>query len=109
MSTSNPNAAVTPLTMTPEQEAEMRDMVSSSFARAFISELDAERAAHAKTLDALAALVNTVDNLDIEGGDRNLFVSPGCLLCTSGTTPDHRNTGTCAYHRAESVLKENGR
>ncbi len=28
----------------------------------------------------------------------------GCLECTSGTTPNDRNTGPCAYHRAKAIL-----
>ena len=54
---------------------------------------------------ALAGLADAVDDLDSEDhGPRDLFISTGCLECTSGTTPDRLNTGPCAYQEARSAL-----
>jgi len=66
--------------------------------------LAALTASHAKMWNALNGLVMAVDDLDAENGDRNLFVSAGCVDCTDGVTPDKHNTGLCAYHRAIAAL-----
>lgn len=58
----------------------------------------------AACIAALRRLVEAVDALDGENGDRNLFVSPGCVICTSGTTPYRYDTGLCAYHEAQAAL-----
>ena len=53
-------------------------------------------------------LLREIDGLDSEtpGEGRNLFVSPGCIVCTSGATPDRWNKGLCAYHEADFALRE---
>jgi hypothetical protein len=66
----------------------------------------AERDARiAESVPVLSRLVTAVDDLDAENGDRNLFVSSGCLLCTDGTTPNYLNTGLCAYHEAKGIVE----
>jgi hypothetical protein len=59
-------------------------------------------------LAALKDLVAAVDALDAEeaGAGRNLFLSPGCVICTDGTTPNKWNTGPCAYHAARAAVAQ---
>ncbi len=74
-----------------------------------------QREAHARMiaatpvlLAALKGLVKAVDNLESEeaGAGRNLFISPGCVVCTDGATPDKWNTGPCAYHVARAAIEK---
>jgi len=37
--------------------------------------------------------------------ERDFFTEPGCVICTHGVTPDRYNTGLCAVHRAEKLLR----
>ena len=58
-------------------------------------------------LTTLADLVKQMeDAVDL---DKPSFADPGCTICTLGTTPDHRNTGHCAYHRAVALLTQHQR
>lgn len=45
-----------------------------------------------------SGIVDYYDDLEEWPGD------PGCLECTAGTTPNHLNTGWCAYHFAKHKI-----
>jgi hypothetical protein len=76
-----------------------------------VAELLAENASLAKRLDdALAiarinqeSVIGLVARYDEERQCIPIEPDPGCLACTSGTTPNDRNTGPCAFHRAKGV------
>jgi hypothetical protein len=48
-------------------------------------------------------VVDLVKRYDEERHCIDVEPDPGCLECTSGTTPNDHNTGICALHRATGV------
>ena len=51
--------------------------------------------------EALRGLLNAYEP---EEGVIDCHPDGGCIECTSGVTPNHLNTGLCAYHRARAAL-----
>jgi hypothetical protein len=55
--------------------------------------------------DLTAAAAKHLRAAQADAEDRFLIdPDPGCLECTSGTTPHDRNTGLCGYHALERAL-----
>lgn len=53
---------------------------------------------------ALNRMVLAHENTLSESDGRFPLKDSGCIDCTSGTVPDDRNTGRCAYHNAKVLL-----
>lgn len=64
-------------------------------ANARISELEA----------ALNRMVCAHENIIANSEGRWPAPDRGCIECTSGTVPNHLNTGLCAFHNARKVLR----
>jgi hypothetical protein len=56
-------------------------------------------AAAPELLEALKRVVR-----DYEDMEDLAPVSVGCIECTAGTVPNHRNTGLCGYHAAKAAI-----
>lgn len=52
----------------------------------------------------LNRMVLTYENTLSESQGHFPVKDAGCPDCTSGTVPDNRNTGRCAYHEAKVLL-----
>ena len=67
--------------------------------------LKAERdAALARVSELETALTEIFQRVDWESPGAAFEADSGCLQCTGGTTPNNRNTGPCAYHKAMAAL-----
>lgn len=53
---------------------------------------------------ALNRMVLAHENTLSESDGRFPLKDSGCIDCTSGTVPDDRNTGRCAFHSAKVLL-----
>lgn len=53
---------------------------------------------------ALNRMVLAHENTLSESDGRFPLKDAGCIDCTSGTVPDDRNTGRCAFHSAKVLL-----
>lgn len=53
---------------------------------------------------ALNRMICAHENTLSESDGRFPLKDSGCIDCTSGTVPDDRNTGRCAYHEAKVLL-----
>lgn len=53
---------------------------------------------------ALNRMICAHENTLSESDGRFPLKDCGCIDCTSGTVPDDRNTGPCAYHNAKRLL-----
>ena len=56
--------------------------------------------------DVVAEMIAALEASEREHAnmDEDAPLDPGCVLCTSGTTPAHRDTGPCAHHQRVAVL-----
>lgn len=70
--------------------------------------LDAMNGATRGPLPSLAALQRLLAWRDAMSEDdaRYPAADPGCPVCTAGTTPTRYQTGLCAWHQAERVVRE---
>ena len=67
--------------------------------------LTAERDAALARVSALeTALTEIFQRVDWESPGAAFEADSRCLQCTAGTTPNNRNTGPCAYHKAMAAL-----
>ena len=83
-------------TQTPESEPDLID---------HILRVEAERdAALARVSELETALTEIFQRVDWESPGAAFEADSGCLQCTGGTTPNNRNTGPCAYHKAMAAL-----
>jgi len=41
--------------------------------------------------------------------EERTHLNSGCIECTAGTVPNHLNTGLCVYHKARSLLADQGK
>ena len=55
-------------------------------------------------LIALNRLVLMVENTISESDGQWPQADSGCIDCTTGTVPNNRNTGPCAFHSAKRLL-----
>lgn len=70
-----------------------------------IGRLDAQRYSRIHELEtALNRMICAHENTLSESDGRFPLKDSGCIDCTSGTVPDDRNTGRCAYHNAKVLL-----
>lgn len=59
------------------------------------------------TRDELLGIIrDLLADYDDERGFIFCTGDPGCIECTSGTTPNHLNTRLCAFHRAKAAVAE---
>jgi hypothetical protein len=72
-------------------------------------ERDRWRAMYEQQIIAAENCVSVLRDLlywyDPERGVIDVETAYGCLECTAGTTPNHLNTGPCAYHRARVLVR----
>lgn len=54
--------------------------------------------------EVIASLIDMIDETRSDTDGRYPPPHPGCIDCTSGTTPNDRNTGRCAYHEGLRLL-----
>ena len=59
---------------------------------------------HSKAEEMYETLADLLDDYDEERQAIAVEPDPGCIDCTVGTTPDDRNTGLCAFHRAWAIV-----
>lgn len=60
-----------------------------------------------RTPQSLEAIKELLNNYDAEAHVIHVSPDPGCLECTAWTTPNNKNTGLCAFHKATNLVKEN--
>lgn len=56
---------------------------------------------HAERLDVLEKVIAKYDP---ESTFISLDPDPGCIVCTSGATPNKYNTGLCLLHKAQAII-----
>lgn len=55
---------------------------------------------------ALARMITMVDDSRADSEGRYPTLDSGCVMCTEGVTPDQFNTGLCAYHSDQHILRQ---
>jgi hypothetical protein len=63
---------------------------------------------NSELIDALARMVKAHDDTVSDSEGHYPLPSSGCIECTVGAVPNDLNTGLCAYHNAERVLRNVG-
>ena len=99
-------------------DVELHNGSDENFPGSFRGYMDAESASlvlaapayKARVTELETALRRLLQCLDDEASNREgEYVLPpdaGCIECTLGTVPNDKNTGLCAYHSAQKVLKD---